>query len=312
VAPLKSNAPFASVVASRLGVNAFGQPVDFYTQAVATHPADPARKRRLARACYYLAVVGGRWHAGPSPERLAVVRRSLALYDELRRNTPGHVGHALEQIQLCAHVALLLSPHPGSDREMEVWCEQARQALKELAVSERNPAAKNVVRDYYLARWALEMRRNDAVSGLLALHRACELDEAVRPSVANDYASAVGLSCKQVYALLRAGRHDDAVKQAELLAGVPAIAAEALYAAAAVFSVTAGASKDLALREKYAARSVGLLRAAFATGFARDPVQKGAGLLGDPIEWLDRDADLAAVRGRDDYRTFRAALSRKR
>ena len=60
--------------------------------------------------------------------------------------------------------------------------------------------------------------------------------------------------------------------------------------------------------KQYTPAVLDALRRAFAAGFGKDPVQKATGIFGDPVEHMERDADLVAVRGRDDYKKLLAEL----
>jgi hypothetical protein len=111
--------------------------------------------------------------------------------------------------------------------------------------------------------------------------------------------------------LLRRGKYEEAIADADAIASLPQIPGEALYDSACVFGVVARAGTNPAAREKNAARCVELLRRAFSAGFGKDPIQKASGIFGDPIKHMEADGDLDVVRGREDYKKLLEDLRRK-
>lgn len=192
------------------------------------------------------------------------------------------------------------------------WCDRAERAVAAADLSaSQTPGAKSIHRDFYYVRAALQNRQERYTDALRDLQRAFALDPSVQQSLANFYAITVGQARGQMVASMRSGQYDKAVAQTDALLEIPGIPGEALYDGACVFSVAAGAAKDPRVRERYATRSVRLLRRAFAAGFGKDEFQKMTGIHDDPVQHMERDADLAAVRDRSDYRALLAELTRK-
>jgi hypothetical protein len=78
-------------------------------------------------------------------------------------------------------------------------------------------------------------------------------------------------------------------------------AAAVLYDAACVCSVSAAQVKDDARRDTFAARAVALLHQARIGGFFQDPGR---------VEHMKKDADLDALRSRDDFKKLLADVER--
>jgi serine/threonine-protein kinase len=108
--------------------------------------------------------------------------------------------------------------------------------------------------------------------------------------------------------LVRAGHHQQAAAAADALSDLNAVTPGNRYDLACVYALaSAAAARDaaapLSLREKFAeahaARALLLLAGARDAGFFKDPAKLGL---------LDKDRDLDALRGRDDFKRFRAGL----
>jgi hypothetical protein len=111
---------------------------------------------------------------------------------------------------------------------------------------------------------------------------------------------------RRAHLLARAGRRADAapdrLRAADLagdLADDPKADPGSLYDLACVFSLASADAPDPD-REEYAGRAIRLLARLRDAGYFARPTL---------VAHLDRDPDLDAVRGRDDFRRFRAALA---
>jgi hypothetical protein len=276
----------------------------FYTRLLSARPGDPVCKQRLARTLYYQAMFA---FAHEEQNALEIAQRSAKLYEELLVASPDKQRCALEMAQLCIHTAAMLD-FQRRYQDVAPWSERARAAL-ELPDLGAGPGL--LPRQFYFIMTQQMIRQERYVDALQSFQRVISTDVPAPALILTLYATTVAKARGQIYGLLRKGEYETAVAQANVLANLPNIAGEALYDGACVHGVAAAAAKDPEVREKYAARSVELLRRAFATGFGKDPFQKMSGILGDPVQHMEQDRDLAAIRNREDYRAFLAELKRK-
>jgi len=294
--------------------------VEHYTATVARQPGDAGSKRRLARSCYYLFLsASSATDRAPSAavgiqDSLDVARRGAGLYDDLYRADPTNGALALEAAQLCwATAAFLLKQQDY--KEVGRWCDHGVSFLdRRLLGTDKEEGARSICRDLFIFRANVRIKEERHLEALRDLEAAFQYDPAARtrPFVAEVYATTVAKArLRLVVGLLRRGQHAEAVDYADALVKLPNIPGEALYDGACACGVAAGAANEPPLREKYAARSVELLRMAFAAGFGKDPIQKASGIFGDPVQHMEHDPDLVAVRGREDYRKLLAELKRK-
>jgi hypothetical protein len=210
----------------------------------------------------------------------------------------------------------VLLQHSSNTNTPEVvqWCDRGLAVLDKADLGGGQKESARLLRhDLFHTRAGARVREERYLEALGDLEAAFRCDPKRKaPYVAGLYAAITGKARYHlVVELMRRGRHAEAVAYADALAALPSVPGEALYDGACACGVAAVAEKDAALRDKYAARAVALLRRAFATGFGKDPIQKASGLFGDPVEHMQRDPDLAAVRGRDDYRQLLADLRRQ-
>jgi tetratricopeptide (TPR) repeat protein len=104
--------------------------------------------------------------------------------------------------------------------------------------------------------------------------------------------------------LARLGEHVKATAEAEEMAGRKGATGTVLYDAACVFAVASGTGKEgkpVKEADRYARRAVELLDRARQAGFFKLPGQ---------VAQLKKDPDLAAIRGREDFRTLLAGLEK--
>ena len=101
------------------------------------------------------------------------------------------------------------------------------------------------------------------------------------------------------YRLLSAGQPAEAVNAAEELARAKDVRGETVYSLARVSSLASvGVMDDTGAKERYAARTVGLLRQASERGY-------------DPAAQMKSDPALAALRAREDFKKLLAELEAK-
>ena len=110
------------------------------------------------------------------------------------------------------------------------------------------------------------------------------------------------LHTQQAMSLARAGDHQRAVAEVGDLAQAPDLSGENLYELACVASVASAAAKERReLAERCAAEAVNLLRRAQRAGLFSDAAT---------IARVRQDADLDALRQRDDFRELIEGLDR--
>ena len=133
-----------------------------------------------------------------------------------------------------------------------------------------------------------------------ALHDWDEIDAALKGQLSPAWRS------QRAQARARAGQHAQACSEAESLAKQNSRSVEALYDAACIHSLASAAvlkddklSEDerKTLAEKYAARAVALLKDAVSKGYKN-------------LDHIKKDADLDAVRLRDDFKQLLADLEK--
>ena len=281
--------------------------ITFYTQLLAAHPEDLESKRQLARTLYYEAMFA---FATNEPEAPDLARCAADLCAELQAANSADKRQALELAQLCVYTAMMF------DRQQQYqavgpWCERAQAALDQAGLGDpQKPGAESLRGDFYQVRAMVRIRQDHYADAVQDLQRALALQASAQQPLTTLYATTVAKARGQTYKLLRSLQYDKAMAQADALAGIPGIPGEALYDGACVFGVVAARTKDPQVREKYATHAIQLLRRAFATGFGKDPYQKMSGILGDPVQHMQHDPDLAALRDRTDYRELLADLTR--
>jgi hypothetical protein len=295
--------------------NLFQAPVEFYSAQAKDRPRDLTYQRRRARSYFYFTVVAMTHHGAEGVETvLTAARRGVAVYDELRRADAANGADAVYEAQLCIFTATWLFLVAERPDEAATWCAKVLAVLDAAPVGASQPAARLLRRDSHLVRAILRGRQGHSLDALADFSAAFALEPAAREGTIGNYYAQIVVAARRrlLVDLLRQHRDKEAVAEAETLASIPNIPGEALYDAACVFGVLAGAAREAAVREQHAARCVALLRRAHAAGFGKDSVQKETGLRGDPVQLMEHDEDLAAVRARADYHKLVADLSGRR
>jgi serine/threonine-protein kinase len=110
----------------------------------------------------------------------------------------------------------------------------------------------------------------------------------------------------------RAGKHASAVAEAQALVGLPEVSADGIWELARVYVLSIQAARSDAglstaeqdaLAGRYAALAVALLQRLQGQGFFKDAAH---------AEWLSTDPDWQPLRGREDFRKLRAAVTEKK
>ncbi|HVS37957.1 MAG TPA: serine/threonine-protein kinase, partial [Gemmataceae bacterium] len=298
-------------VEDRTPENHFQAMVNHFSAWSAAQPADASRKRQLARSLYYLAITGLAAPASPV-NGLSAARKAADLYDQLCAPNPSDADLVMEAAQLSCYTAMCLLQR--SDDVLS-WCDRGLALLDRAAVPNLlNERAAVLRRDLLLTRAFAKAKEEHALEALQDFELVYRCDPATRKwKICTDtYAATMAQARRRLIVdLLRRERYAEAAAEADALAALPHVPGEALYDGACVFGVMAAANSDPAEREKNGKHCVELLRKAFDVGFDKDPIQKATGNLGDPIEHMESDPDLVAVRGRDDYKQLLTELRRK-
>jgi tetratricopeptide (TPR) repeat protein len=210
---------------------------------------------------------------GRLDEARAPYEKALALHEALAKEFPEAAGHAVDLGgSYCNLGALLLE----LDRPEEAlpWLVKAIATLEKALPRDPQPGT------------ARQFLCNSLVTRAQALARLRRYSEALPDW---DRALALEEGPRRVYfrldraaTLVRAGRHAEAVAEADALAGGKDPTPQLLYRAACVCALASAVPDDAAQREQYAAHAAELLRGAMDRGFkdARR-VQKGHDL--DPL-----------------------------
>jgi tetratricopeptide (TPR) repeat protein len=288
--------------------------VDHYSDLVARRVDSPGDKRHLARSRFFLAMSGFATD-DKTRDNLGIARQGTTLYEDLCRTEPRNGALALEGAQLASYTAMYLLMKQRSSEEIARWCDQGLGFLDGAMLAHEQKAPAEALRaDLCFVRAHARFKQGRHLEVLRDLEEVYRCEPATRTwdSATTVYALSATLARGHlVRDLMRRGRHQEAVAETEALAQLPSIPGEALYDGACAYGVAAGASTDPKVREQYAARCVVLLRRAFAAGFGKDLIQRASNKPGDPVQNMERDTDLAAVRDRADYKQLVADLTRK-
>ena len=110
----------------------------------------------------------------------------------------------------------------------------------------------------------------------------------------------------------REGRTDESLAVARRLAGSLSATGVALYDAACILGKASATIQDPALREQHAALALRALRLGFERGFTEGYLAAGAFRGEEPLAYMQKDPDLAALRERADYRQLVADVEAKK
>jgi tetratricopeptide (TPR) repeat protein len=328
----------------------FQQVVQFHTRLVTEHPNEIAYQQRLARCYHWLMITMFQSsQAANFKEGIAAARQGMALYDELRKAAPANTDYCLQEAQLCTLTAASLLSYGWSNEEIASWCAKALAVLDSATFGEGQQTAARVLRsEALLLHGTVRVRQERPLQALADFSHALALDPAIaRPWFRQMYAASVVAVRRDLQEKVRQGRYREALVDADVLAGLPGLPGQALYDAACAFAVVSGqgwalgvqqerqsvalagmwatggvhravtpwsltvqASRYVELNgdpETLEGRCVELLRRAHAAGFGPGTIPGG-----DPIQHMERDEDLVAVRDRADYQRLLAELKQKR
>jgi serine/threonine protein kinase/tetratricopeptide (TPR) repeat protein len=282
---------FAKSARTKEAEAAFREAIDLQKKLVANSPDMPTHRRGLSRSYGNLGVLLS--DVGRNEEAEAAYRDALALDRRLAADFPLVLDHAVALAGTNCNLGSLFQS-TGQAAKALAWYDKAITGLEPvLAKGPRLAKARLFLRNGHAGRaQALEKldRHGDALKDW---DRAVELSPpSQRPMV----------QMERALCLAKAGEPARATQAAEEVIAAANLPAGVLYDAGCVFALAAAAvNADATLREKYAARAVGILGRAQAAGFFRQPGK---------VAHMKKDTDLDALRQRADFKKLLAELER--
>jgi tetratricopeptide (TPR) repeat protein len=245
---------------------------------VADFPKAPQYRSELAAA--YMSRGGLLAQLGRLEESRASHEKALALHEALAKDHPKIVDYAESLGGSYCNMGGVLTDL-GRPEEALTWLAKAVATLEKVLPEGPHPGR------------AGEFLCNTLVTRAEALDKLRRYPEALqdwdRALVLEEGPRRTTFRLGRAATLARAGRHAEAVTEADTLAGGKNAAPQVLYDAACVCALASATPDDASLRERYAAHAVELLGRALDRGF------KDAGR-------LHKDPDLERLRPRADFR----------
>jgi serine/threonine-protein kinase len=277
----------------------YKQAITIQERVARTHPAVAEYRAALAASRTNLGCLYRATQRPALAEQL--LREAITFWGDLANARPEVAGHALGLAESSCELGFLLTEEgdlPGSLDWYGRAIDTSEQLLKSrLAHSE----AWQLLSKAYGGRARALTRLNRIAEALADWDRAIKAADSDRD----------GLRLGRAASLARAGKHTEAVAEAEaLVAKIPKApkARAILYAAACVYGqASAAVREDASLpveqrdrrAEEYAASAYALLRQAHAAGYFNEPAA---------VAQLNEDANLAPLRSRADFKELLAAL----
>jgi serine/threonine-protein kinase len=262
------------------------------------HPEVTLYQARLAKTWNNLGILQGR--TGKPQEAVRSYERARDIYLQLIKSHPEAPDYHVDLAGTHVNLANLQRDTGNASEGLKSVNQAIPLLLSARQYEPRNPTYRLYLRNAHWSR-AVTLAQ-------LGRHRdaAADWGEVLRLNAVP--ADSAGIRLKRLGALMRAGDHYDARAQVEDLAGDPALADNSVYnlscaAALSAAAVARDASRPLPERDKQAEawsrRAVELLRRAATAGFFRVPANRAH---------LAKDADLAFLRDRADFRAFLQTL----
>jgi serine/threonine protein kinase/tetratricopeptide (TPR) repeat protein len=252
---------------------------------VADFPKVPQFRSELATA--YMNRGAQLAQLGRLDEARAPYEKALALHEALAKDFPKVPDYAVNLGGSYCNMGAVLS-EVGRPEEALTWLAKAIATLGELPTREPGPpTARQFLCNSLVARAQALDKLQRYPEALQDWDRALALEEGPRR---------VFFRRDRAATLARAGRHAEAVAEANALAEAKDLKGATLYDLACTCALAAAAVKeDAKLQEQYAARAVALLRQAIGKGI-KDAAH------------MKKDTDLDALRAREDFRKLLADL----
>jgi serine/threonine protein kinase len=269
---------------------AFQDAVAVRQKLIDAHPGVADYQQALARTYGNLGVLYD--NDGRTQKAIVALRAALPLFAKLADSYPEVSEYGTDLGGLYGNLGDVL----GKTQPAEglPWHGRAITTLQAILTKEpRDARARDYLGRAYWGRADLRTRLGEATEALADWQRAFELKKG---------ADTVAMRASRAVTFLRAGQYVQALAETDELAQAKTIEGDVAYDLARVYALasaiprTAGQSDAdwVKLREQQRARAVTLLRQAAAADYFQNAKR----------ELLKTDADLAAVRGRDDFRTL--------
>jgi tetratricopeptide (TPR) repeat protein len=217
----------------------------------------------------------GRWQDAESE-----YRRVLAERERLAAEHPSFTDDALELGECYRNLAEFFSDS-GNPQASLAWFDRALRTLEPTSTPSPDSAR---------AREYLRNALSGKAQALARLKQFADADAAWERAVSlTDPADRLPLLVAHLLVLTRVGAHERAVAEVDALVVAPCATADTFYDAARIYAVTTTAARaDVLDPDRLTARSIELLRQAFAKGYTN-------------VAHMLQDRDLAPLRHRADY-----------
>jgi tetratricopeptide (TPR) repeat protein len=255
------------------------------------YPAVPTYRQELARSHHNLGVL--LYDRGKYPEAEAALRQALALQERLAADFPTVPEYRLDLARSCMNVGVLLGSQKRAQDALEWYAKAISLLQTNLAGNVGTVADRLFLRDTHQQRARALTDLHRYAEAVQDWDRAIELDEGPqRPA----------FRLLRAATLAHAGEHAQAIAEADDLTRADKTPGDMLYDAACVYGLSVPAAKDAQQQERYADKALALLRRAQAAGFFKSAAE---------VQHLQEDDDLAALRGRADFKQFVTELKNK-
>jgi tetratricopeptide (TPR) repeat protein/tRNA A-37 threonylcarbamoyl transferase component Bud32 len=265
-----------------------------------THPEVPQYQSDLAVAHESLGILYS--DTGSNQRAEEAYREALSIRKRLVAEHPLVVEHAIGLASSYGNLGRLMSDEEKPEAALD-WFALAVRTLEDALQKEpRETKAREFLIIALWTRADVLSRRGRRAETLSDWDRALSLDT-------GKYR--IGLRFGRAVALARQGNHARATAEVEEIAGEKSAMGDTQYNAACVYALSSTAvqkdadlteSQRNELAEQYAVHAVSLLHKAHAAGHFGEPAS---------VANLKKDADLAPLRERDDFKKLLAALEEK-
>jgi serine/threonine protein kinase len=254
---------------------------------VADFPKAPQYRSELANGYMNNGAVLA--ELGRREEELVAFQKALALHEALAKDYPEVAGHAVNLGGSYCNMGGLLNEMDRPEEAL-TWLAKAIATLQAVQPKASQPGtAREFLCNSLVTRAEALGKLRRYPEALQDWDRALALEEGPRRTT---------FRLGRATTLARAGKHAEAVAEADTLAGGKNAAPQVLYDAACVCALASAAPDDASLRERYAAHAVELLGRALDRGF------KDAGR-------LHKDPDLERLRPRADFQKLDRRMAPK-
>jgi tetratricopeptide (TPR) repeat protein len=269
---------------------AFQAGLAIFQKLVRDYPNEPRYRAILAETHNILAGLYRSNFQGRAPDAERAHQEALALREALVRDFPGVPNYVLDLGATQSNLGNLMRL-TGRPEAAHTWYTRAVATLDPLLARDRSQVvAHGVLRDAHWGRALVLAGLGRHAESVTDWDRAIDLDPGPKRAQ---------FRLQRAIALAHAGEYAKSAAEANALADADNVTGEALYDAACVFALSAGAVRtDAAQAENYAARAVALLRRAVDKGYK-------------DINHMRKDTDLDPLRKRADFQKLLAETEAK-